>query len=295
MVQLAEIINRPVTIGDRDVVLIPDLVGPVPVSEQHQYVELEPASNTCPSISVREADIEDIRDQFPELPVYGLWQVLVNSHVISFRQPLHVVKINEFDGYYLHCDLGRAEFSGVYEAGFFAADSNFDLEEANELAPALDELKLPPNEAKLAAELQAERRLKTQRSWKNLGIAGVWTVMLAIGIDFGLETFYNREQQKIQTKAAMLETLRSGLDQLRTSRLTEVPNNTDAIKKLAELWATFPDIRTDGRASFAESSFRFRIDDKGFDPADRFPGIKTRYEPQGYWSITLTNPARNIR
>lgn len=295
MVKLAEVIGRPVTIEDRDVVLIPDLVGPVPVSEQHQYVELESATNTCPSISVRESDIEDIRDQFPELPVFGLWQVLVNSQIISYRQPLHVVKLNEFDGFYLHCDLGRAEFSGVYEAGFFAVDANFDLEEANEINPALTQLRLPGKEAKLASELQAERRLKSHRSWRNLGIACVWLVMLGLGVDFALETLYNREQQKIQTKAAMLETLRSGLDQLRTSRLTDLPNDTEAIKTLAALWGTFPDIKTDGRASFQETILSFRVEDTGVDPADKFSGIRTKYQPEGYWVVTLDNPSRNRR
>ncbi|MDX1693088.1 MAG: hypothetical protein R3208_04945 [Ketobacteraceae bacterium] len=292
MVQLAEVINRPITIEGQEVVLIPDLVGAVPVSEQHQYVELEPATNTCPSISVREADIEDIREQFPELPVYGLWQVLVHSKVISFRHPLHVVKVNEFDGYYLHCDLGRAEFSGVYEAGFFAADSNFDLDEANEVAPAPEDLRLPRTEAKLASELQAERRLKTQRSWKNLGIACVWVVMAGFAVDFGLETFYSREQQKIQTKAAMLESLRSGLDQLRTSRLTEAPNNIEAIKRLAELWATFPLIKTQGASDFSEATFSFRLEDQGFDPAGKLSGIRSRYHPEGYWQLTMNNPTR---
>ena len=63
MLNLAEVINNPFKVEGQEIVLIPDVVGPVPVSEQHQYVELEPATNTCPAISVREADIEDIRER----------------------------------------------------------------------------------------------------------------------------------------------------------------------------------------------------------------------------------------
>lgn len=293
MVNLADVINRPVTIDDREVVLIPDLVGPVPVSEQHQYVELVAATNTCPSISVREADIEDIRDQFPELPVFGLWQVLVHSDAVSFRKPLHVVKINDFDGYYLHCDLGRAEFSGVYEAGFFAADANFDLDDANVVQPDVETLSLPTQEAKLAAELQAERRLVTQKSWRNLGIACVWLIMTAIGIDFAFETLYNREQRKIQTKAAMLESLRSGLDQLRNSRLTEVPNDTKAIKMIAELWAAFPNVKTQGNSAFTRDRLVFLVEDEGVDPSTVLPWLESEYSPKGHWVVSFDNPSKS--
>lgn len=288
---IADLINHPITLDGKDIVIVPDLVGPVPVTEQHQYVELLPAGTTCPAISVRETDIEDIREQYPGLPVYGLWQVLVHSNAVSFRQPLHVVKINELDGYYLVCDLGRAEFSGVYEAGFFAADSNFALDEANDITPDTGALRIPPKEAKLASELQAERRLRAQKSWRTLGIATIWIVILAVVVDFGFETFYMREQRKLQTKTAMLESLRSGLDRLRNSRLSEVPNDIEAIKKIAALWAEFPDIRTAGEVSFAGEEFTFRLADQGFDPKDKVPGLDTQYHPQGYWLLSLTNPS----
>ena len=91
MDNLADLLKRPITIQGQEVLLVPDLVGPVPVSEQHQYVELETATNTCPSINVREADIEDMREEYPQLPVYGLWQMLVNSQCVPFRKALHVV------------------------------------------------------------------------------------------------------------------------------------------------------------------------------------------------------------
>ena len=290
MTPFSEYIQCPVTIGGERVVLIPDLVGPVPVAEQHQYVELVPATNTCPSISVRETDIEDVRERYPELPIFGLWQVLVESDVFSFRQPLHVVKINDLDGYYLACDLGRAEFSGVYEAGFFAADANFDLDDANEVNPDINQLNLPKVQAKLAAELRAERRVKTQRSWRNLAIACVWSCILAFGVDFVLGSYYSQEQQELQQKTAMLKTLQSGLNQLKTSRLTEVPNNIEAIKKLAAIWGTFPNIRSIGALSLSKREFQFRLTDEGFDPKEKLGWLTTTYKPEGFWVVSFSNP-----
>lgn len=290
MALLAEVINRPITLQGQDVVIVPDLVGPVPVSEQHQYVELEGATNTCPSISVRESDIEDIRDRFPGMPVFGLWQILVYSGLISYRVALHVVEVNDYDGYYLHCDLGRAEFSGVFEAGFFAADSDFELEEAHEIDIDLNDLAVPEREAKLALELQAERRLKTQKSWRNLGIACAWIVMAGFGTDFGLQTFYEQEQKELSNKAQLLESLRSGLDQLRTSRLSEVPNDVATIKALAAVWAKFPNIQAESGQTFSDRQLKFKLKDEGFNPASRLDGITAEYDPQGFWLVVIENP-----
>ena len=290
MANLAELINNPLKVQGRDIVLIPDVVGPVPVSEQHQYVELEPATNTCPTISVREADIEDVRERFPELAVFGLWQVLVKSEIISFRQPLHVVKVNEYDGYYLHCDLGRAEFSGVYEAGFFAADADFDLAEANEVSPSLDQFVVPLQEAKLASELLAERKLRSRRSWRNLVVASAWILVMAFGLDFALEKVYHHEQAQLQSKTAMLESLRSGLNQLRNTRLTEVPNDIETIKKLALLWAAFPQINSVGINSFNRKKLTFSLVDTGIDPKVKLKWLETKYDPQGFWTVSFKNP-----
>ena len=284
---LAECLKHRITIAGSDLVLIPDLVGPVPVSEQHQYVELEPASNTCPTISVREADIDEMRDEYPGIPVYGLWQILVASELVPLNKALNVVAQNEFDGYYLHCELGRAEFSGVYEAGFFAADSNFDLEEANKILPDFDQLQLPTREAKMASELQSERQLKVRRSWKNVEIAAIWSFIAGVGIDQALEFFYSQEHEKIQNKSAMLESIRSGLSELQTSRITEVPNNIDAIKLLAVVWATFPNLKTNGKPSFRDTVFNFRLEDEGFDPARKLRGAVSTYYPEGYWLVQL--------
>ncbi|NIQ11393.1 MAG: hypothetical protein GWO08_16230, partial [Gammaproteobacteria bacterium] len=63
MSSLADYMKRPVTIEGQEVILVPDLVGPVPISEQHQYVESRSSTNTCPAIHVRETDIEEMRER----------------------------------------------------------------------------------------------------------------------------------------------------------------------------------------------------------------------------------------
>ena len=287
MSQLADYLKRPVRLQDKEVLLVPDLVGPVPISEQHQYVETAGATNTCPAISVRESDIEDMRERYPDYPVYGLWQVLILSGVVSFKRTLQVVPITAEDGFYLHCDPGRAEYSGIYESGFFAADAGFSLEEALYVEADLDQLVLPQQEAKLASELQFERQRAMRRAWSLLSVAVVIVLTLSFATDFVLDRFYHNANRTLQSKTAVLEDLQSGLAKLQTTRLTEVPNNENQIERLASLWATYPHLKTTTEQSFKNKQMTFEVEGVTENPAKKFPWLETQYDPKGIWTLSF--------
>lgn len=288
MSSLADYIKRPISIQGQEIVLVPDLVGPVPISEQHQYVESCPSTNTCPSIHVRETDIEEIRERYPEHPVFGLWHVLINSGLVSFKRTLQVVPITAEDGYYIHCDLGRAEYSGIYEAGFFAADAGFSLDEALSIDATLDQLVLPEQEAKLAAELRFERQLIARQAWSYLALVLVIIVAASFGVNFGLGRFYAHAHQEVESRTAMLNSLQSGLDKLRTTRLTEVPNNHQALERLAILWRQFPNLETKGDQTLNASEVVLSYEaENGPDSAPDYSWVNSRYDPQGIVTLSM--------
>ena len=288
MGSLADYIKRPISIQGQEIVLVPDLVGPVPISEQHQYVESCPSTNTCPAIHVREADIEEVRERYPEHPVFGLWHVLIKSGLVSFKRILQVIPITAEDGYYIHCDLGRAEYSGIYEAGFFAADAGFSLEEALAIEATLDQLVLPDQEAKLAAELRFERQVIARQSWSYLALVLVAIIGVAFGINFGLDRVYARAHQEVESRTAMLNNLQSGLDKLRTTRLTEVPNNHEALERLAILWRQFPNLETKGDQTLHSREVTLSyLTENGADSAPDYPWIDSRYDPNGMVTLRM--------
>ena len=288
MTSLADLIKRPMPVQGRDVVLVPDLVGPVPISEQHQYVESCPATNTCPAIHIREADIEDMRERYPQCPVYGLWHVLISSGLVSFKRTLQVAPVTPEDGYYLHCDLGRAEYSGIYESGFFAADAGFSLEEAQVIEAGPEQLVLPQAEAKLASELRFERQLITRKSWSYLAISVTAVVAVAFVVNFSLSRLYDHAHQQMESKSAMLQDLQSGLDKLRTTRLTEVPNDQTALERLAILWRAFPNLQTQGRQSLDQKRIKFMFD-AGRDPGELtdYSWVRGQYHPDGQVTLEM--------
>ena len=287
MSDFSEYLRRPVRILGEDIVFIPDIVGQVPLSEQHQYVELAPATNSCPAIHIRETDIEDIRESYPDTRVFGMWHTLINSGLISYRKALQVVTITQQDGYYIHCDLGRAEFSGDYEAGFFAADASFNLDEASELNPNVDQLVLPDTEAKLAVELLTQRKETVKKTWSSL--VSILTMCVIIGFlsDLGLSKIYALESEQAESKAELLQVIQSGLDKLKTTRLTEVPNDAGMIESIAAVWAVNPKLVTLPGQSLQKKELVFVVPDVGINPAQNFSWVISEYDPKGEWIIRI--------
>lgn len=287
MPAFAEILKRPVHIQGREIVIVPDMVGPVPISEQHQYVESATATNTCPTIHIRESDIEEMRERYEGLSVYGMWHLLIHSGLVSVKRTLQVVPVGDDNGYYIHCDLGRAEYSGIYESGFFAADASFSLEEAIAINPSLDQLLIPAQEAKLALELRQERQVIQRQAWSTMMLAIVAIVTLGFGVNFSLGKFYDLQQHRIQSQTQELAHVRSSVDQLRTTRLTEVPNDKTTIDNIAAIWSLDPNFYTDKEQSFQNSEMVFTLGNLEEDPKTKLTWLISNYDPRGNWRVTM--------
>ena len=165
MLKISEAINHLVSLYGKKIIILPDFIGALPIHEQHLYVEVVPSTNECPAIYIKEQDIEEAREKNVGVIIFGLWQILCESNLISFNRELQVIKLNDEDGYYLYCELGRAIFSGVYKAGFIAADADLELCDAYEINLSIDQLKLPANEAKLAKEMSFDRKKISKNSY----------------------------------------------------------------------------------------------------------------------------------
>lgn len=287
MSSIAHLLKRTIQVQGRDVVLVPDIVGAVPINEQHQYVEAVAATNICPAIFVRESDIEEMRDRHPDTPVYGMWSVLIQSGLVSQKRTLQIVPISECDGYYIHSDLGRLEYSGIYEAGFFAADASFNLDEAQLIDASVDQLVLPEREAQLAAEIRQARMLASRKGWSYLVIVLMLIGSTAFGTDLALQSIYANQSKEIRTKSKMLKELQTGLDKLRTTRLSEVPNDSVAIERIAVLSKVFPNLETSVEQSFTSDNISFNVSGVMEDPAKSFDWLQSRYDPKGIWTVTF--------
>lgn len=292
MAKISECLHRPVGVQGRKVVFVPEVVGTVPIREQHEYVELVPATNLRPAINVRESDIEQAREGSPGVPVYGMWQTLIESGVVSFNHTLQVVPLNSLDGFYLYCDVGRANYSGVYEAGFFAAEEEFNLEDAYEVNPELSQLVLPTIEAKLAKEMLQERRRIQRSAWTSLGLSLLVIVGAGLITDFTLKKIYAYKYATLENKSALLKNVQTGLEQLRNTRLTEVPDDSDTLEKIASLWALDKTIKSISGSSFGNKQYEFNLSGVESDPSTIFDWIKSSPQPDGSWNIRFKKKGR---
>jgi hypothetical protein len=286
MFDISRWLYQPVMVQGRELVLIPDVVGPLPVSEQHNYVEIVTASNACPAIAVREQDVDDVREKYPHLPVFGIWQILIHSNLIASKT-LQVLPTSAWDGYYLFSDLGRIQYSGVYEAGFFAADTSFNLADAEVLSFTAEQLVMPLQPARLARELHQERRLQFRRAWSSCGLALAASLVLAFGVDAALHFASHNEQQAYLSKSGLLQSAQQGYERLTSNRLMELPDNQLAITRLAELWTHDPSLRTEQPQSFANPEISLVTRDLGRSPAQQFAWLSSRYDARGHWVVTF--------
>ncbi len=283
MFDLSVWLFKPLIIQGQKLVLIPDVVGSIPVAEQHEYVEIEAASSTCPAIHARESDIDEVRERFPGLPAYGIWQTLIFSSLVGFDRTLQVLTTSADDGYYLFCEQGRAQYSGVYEAGFFAADTSFDLQDAYHIQFDADQLRVPQKPAKLAKELQESRQASIRKAWTGCVATCLALVLFSVGSDFALDEFYRVNQKDYSVKLATVKKLKKQLQELKASRLEVIPNNRKLIEKFAEIWAVDPLYAVEKPSSFEQHHFTVVLSQDDEQLMKKLPWIRWKYYPEGYW------------
>ena len=243
--EVTQDISEPRIINGQIVVVLPDLVGPVPVSEQHEYVEIEKGSNVCASISIRESDLEVARTLYPGLPVYGLWQLFVaNDAFASENEQLYTSARDEENGYYLYRESGRILHSGNYEAGFFAEDASLNLNIAHRLSLDFDGFELPKKQALLAREILKNKKETIQKNLLVNSALFVSVIFFGFLVDFYLQYSYEKSNIELSHKFTELRFLEGEYNKLHLDRIENPPEHKKDIEKIAELLQVFPDAET---------------------------------------------------
>ena len=285
-ISLAQVLGQPVVVDGQEVIIIQDIIGQVPVTEQHEYVEIAKATNTSASIQMREADIELARDRYPKRPVYGLWQVLMASGLVDVSAKLQVLAVNDYDGFYVHADTGRVLYSGNYDAGFFAADAGFKLSNAIPIVPELANLQLPPNSALLAREILAERRKVLRDGVFKFLAAAIAIIFVGFVTDFGLQIFSERDYVLIVEKDEKLKKMTSDLRSLSKNRLVSTPNQGVEIHRLALLFHDFEDLEFDTTIQFQKKRLKVSFASEQ-NPTELYDFMTAQIRPDGRWNVLM--------
>lgn len=283
---ITDYIGKPLQLEGVTVVLVPDIIGAVPVTEQHEYVEIAKATNTCAAIFMREADIEAVRQVYPKAQVFGLWQTLIASQKVDVSSTLQVVPMNSHDGYYVHADVGRVLYSGNYDAGFFAADTEFRLSNANVITADINDLVLPKTPACLAKEILFGRKKLYRGTLLQFGALAGILFIVALAIDLSLQFYNERRYASIAQKDQQISKLQSALQVLAKNRLVEVPDQSVALERLAMIMHDFAEVEISGPIQMKSSAIAITLS-AAADPAGLYPFVTSAVQPDGRWHVTI--------
>lgn len=287
MEKINQIINKSIVIYGKKIIIVPDFVGELPAHEQYLYVEVMPATSDRPAIYIREQDILQAREKFPGTLVFGLWQIIFENDFISFSRDLQIIKINDDEGYYLYCENGKAMFSGIYKAGFIAADSDLELTDAFEISFSIDQVILPQASARLAVEIRSELKNFKKTSFLFLIAVGACFLFFGLFIDFSLSRFYGVKIEKHDLMKKNLDQVISEWNFMRAKKLADFPDDSMLMNRIASLWLIDKSFQTFNEQSFSKNEIKFTMKNWSKKYNDEVHWLDATLSSSGVWEVSV--------
>ena len=232
--------GTPIFIGGKQVILAEDSMGSPDLYESP--VLLAEGGGDHPPIWVDETRIGSLRDKFPGVPIYGLWQTIYHNKLLQ-KEGLEIILTGETSGFYLlHDEVTESSdtlqiWNDQYvESGEYLSDriathpALIPSEHGHVIHLVFGEMDLPPHQARLMAELLAEKRDKVKKLWATRAVAGVVATAI-VGAAMGVNVL--RDASTRGTLAQLnqqVATLQLALSDAQAGRLAEWP---DPFAKLA--------------------------------------------------------------
>jgi len=282
---LANVLGVPLVVQGTRLVLVPDILGPIPVTEQHEYVEVQKASHLVAALQVRESDIEHMRQMHPGVPVYGLWQILIASQCIT-DTPLQILPLNSLDGFYIYVEQGRALYSGQYQGGFFAAQTSFSLTMATEIQIEITKFIIPNQQAFLAQELLQKSKSARLGFVKQCVTVLFCIVFFGFIADFSLQILSESAFADIVEQERKALQLESQLKFIAKNKLIDKPNQSIALDRLAVLMHDFKDFKFVGTADLRKKSVQALLPASA-DPSLIYQYLDASMTQTGVWHIKV--------
>lgn len=245
------LIGKPIEIEGKQVILLPDRVGgELNEHELADMLELVPEDHTLgtPAFYLSERELGRIKQEYPGIPVYGLWHTLFVSGLLKNERILGILE---------HADTGiyviseQDEETGAWHlihsgtfSGMLLEHPDIPWEMVVPLEPDLSQLKLPNSQAML---LEERRALRKQRETKIVivGAVAAALILAVAGItDFFLKFRFDQKMKEVAVAHQLNTQLQSEVYALMGSRLSKWPSDTNQILQLTRLLMVDPAVST---------------------------------------------------
>ena len=296
-------IGIPIVIDGSEVVVVRDSIGVRQAQDNTGVVnQVLPAGNDGrPAIFIDEADISAMRNSYPGVKVYGLWQILFENGRVKLGSEIVIGLTRRMGGNYIRMrpdsdfsDAGNILESGEYIGERIASLKNYDLSDAIKVDLAVHGLKLPSKPAYSRRELYEQFEGQKRRRWIN--VAGICAlIVLATGVyNFQRYNAFNQESSSFRAKKAELDKLTAAFNELRSTRIEHQPNDSVPLGIIKGLSILDPGLKTatsteKGASSFAQGQSHSLVTSPAFpvDPAKVLNGITTQRNQLLQYEIKL--------
>jgi hypothetical protein len=288
-------LGEPIVIDGQEVIVFRDVLGAESTrksGENEVLTVIEPATPSGrPAILIDENELSRMREDYPGIRVFGLWQILFHNDKVTLGTEVVVYPLEDSKGAYIRLDRNgdlnspsAIISSGEYLDNFIselAGIVDFDLsEDAIHLSVDIGELKLPKSPAFTRPELHAKHRHEEMRRWSIVGLFALIVVLITGGINYGLYTSYKLKMADYQARKTLINDLDTRIAGLRRERLAVWPNNGLVLERLITIFRLDPKASTpligNKATSFAAEHRLVTSPNLTFDIAKAVEGVSSQ-------------------
>lgn len=261
-------LGEPIVIDGKEVIVFRDVLGPESAQKTGEKAVLtvieQADQNGRPPIFIDEHELNRMRENYPGIKVYGLWQILFHNNMVSLGSEVVVYPLEDNKGAYIRLDRNMdlhnpssIVSSGEYVDNYIselAGAGDFDLvAHAIHLEVDARELKLPKTPAFTRPELYSKRRQEEIRRWSFVGIFAGLLALATGGFNYYLYTNYKLEMADYQAKKTLIDDLGQRIAGLKRERLAVRPNDEIVLDRLFKIFRLDPKASTPQSANLAAS------------------------------------------
>ncbi len=251
----------PVEIDGQDVIITRDVIGTEALGhtrENEVYTEVEGiGEDGRPPIFIDENELTRLRNAYPGVPVYGLWQLLFANDRVTLGEELVIYPTGQNSGIYLRLNPNADLFSPAsildsseYKDNYIADLPGQPMDKAIRLTVGPAGLFLPVTPAYTRHEKYEKDRQITQRRWMVVGGICIAVVLAAAALNYALYSIHTMKLKAFQSKQLELQTLATRMSELERTRLMVRPNDALVLDRVRRLFEYDPGVRSPATGDF---------------------------------------------
>ncbi|EKB9387520.1 hypothetical protein P4126_32155 [Pseudomonas aeruginosa] len=296
------LLGVPIQIGGEEVIICRDSIGSQALSssrESEVYTIIEgPREDGRPAIYIDEDELKSMRESYPGINVYGLWQLLFANNLVPLGNEVIIFPMGPDRGLYLRLDSSTDVHkpssilsSSEFVDNFIPEWMDYDLSNASRISLDNLDLVLPASPAYTRQELfEKQRHDQTKRWYMVASICGLMLIATLV-YNYGMYTLYNADMAVYKTKQIQRDELDTKIGELLRERLDKWPDNSAELGKISELVAYDSNLETspDGETHVGFTTLHRFVTSKylPFDPAEKVQGIVSEFTPHLNYVIQI--------